>query len=72
MGGRFRTPAARAQFVRQKLSEMVRRAPQVMVKTREEPRKGCAGSRTISATFHGMGNSTSRIKTGRSSAGKRR
>lgn len=31
-GGRLRTPEARAQFVRQKLRDMVRRAPQVMVK----------------------------------------
>jgi hypothetical protein len=36
------TPAARAQFVRQKLQEMVRRAPQVMVKIAKAP-KGMRG-----------------------------
>ena len=36
------TPAARAQFVRQKLSAMVRRAPQVMVKLARAP-KGIRG-----------------------------
>ena len=41
-GGRLRTPAARAQFVRQKLSDMVRRAPQVMVKLARAP-KGMRG-----------------------------
>ena len=41
-GGRLRTPAARAQFVRQKLSAIVRRAPQVMVKLARAP-KGLRG-----------------------------
>ena len=31
-GGRLRPPQARANYVRQKVREMVRRAPQVMVK----------------------------------------
>ncbi len=42
MGGRLRTPEARAQFVRQKLQQMVRRAPQVMVKIAKAP-KGMRG-----------------------------
>jgi len=42
MGGRLRTPEARAQFVRQKLQQMVRRAPQVMVKVAKTP-KGMRG-----------------------------
>ena len=41
-GGRLRTPAARAEFVRQKLRAMVRRAPQVMVKLARAP-KGMRG-----------------------------
>ncbi len=41
-GGRLRTPAARAQFVRHKLGDMVRRAPQVMVKLARAP-KGMRG-----------------------------
>ena len=41
-GGRLRTPEARAQFVRQKLPAMVRRAPQVMVKLARAP-KGMRG-----------------------------
>lgn len=41
-GGRLRTPAARAQFVRDKLGDMVRRAPQVMVKLARAP-KGMRG-----------------------------
>ena len=36
-GGRLRTPQARANYVRQKLREMVRRAPQVMVKLAKAP-----------------------------------
>ena len=42
LGGRLRTPEARAQFVRQKLQQMVRRAPQVMVKIAKTP-KGMRG-----------------------------
>ena len=42
LGGRLRTPEARAQFVRQKLQQMVRRAPQVMVKIAKAP-KGMRG-----------------------------
>ena len=42
MGGRLRTPEARAQFVRQTLQQMVRRAPQVMVKIAKAP-KGMRG-----------------------------
>ncbi len=42
MGGRLRTPEARVQFVRQKLQQMVRRAPQVMVKIAKAP-KGMRG-----------------------------
>ncbi len=41
-GGRLRTPAERAQFVRQKLHAMVRRVPQVMVKLARAP-KGMRG-----------------------------
>lgn len=41
-GGRLRTPAARAQFVRRKLGDMVRRTPQVMVKLARAP-KGMRG-----------------------------
>ncbi|MEO7864198.1 MAG: relaxase/mobilization nuclease domain-containing protein [Nitrospirales bacterium] len=41
-GGRLRTPAARAQFVRHKLRALVRRAPQVMVKLARAP-KGMRG-----------------------------
>ena len=37
LGGRLPTPEARAQFVRQKLQQMVRRAPQVMVKIAKAP-----------------------------------
>jgi len=36
-GGRLRTPQARANYVRQKLREMVRRSPQVMVKLAKAP-----------------------------------
>jgi hypothetical protein len=42
VGGRLRTPEARAQFVRQTLQQMVRRAPQVMVKIAKAP-KGMRG-----------------------------
>ena len=42
IGGRLRTPEARAQFVRQTLQQMVRRAPQVMVKIAKAP-KGMRG-----------------------------
>ena len=42
LGGRLRTPEARAQFVRQTLQQMVRRAPQVMVKIAKAP-KGMRG-----------------------------
>ena len=42
IGGRLRTPEARAQLVRQKLQQMVRRAPQVMVKIAKAP-KGMRG-----------------------------
>ena len=41
-GGRLRTPAARAQFVRQKLRDLVRRTPQVLVKLTSAP-KGMRG-----------------------------
>ena len=47
-GGRLRTPAAWAQFVRQKLREIVRRAPQVMVKLARAPKGMCGISNNFS------------------------